>query len=102
AVVVPDPDVLRERRIVNVRELVRFEMEGLSVSLPPDKRVLGFDVSMDPLPRTTTGNLKRHEILSQYRRRAAATQSRGCGARKAAADGGVEPPPHLTPMIEAV
>ena len=62
AVVVPDPDVLRERRIVNAGELVRFEMESLSVGLPPHKRVLGYEVWREPLPRTTTGKLKRFEI----------------------------------------
>ena len=55
AVVVPDRDVLRERRVVNTQELVRFELEGISVKVPPHKRVLTFDVSMEPLPRTTTG-----------------------------------------------
>jgi long-chain acyl-CoA synthetase len=62
AIVVPDLDVLRERKIVNTVELIRFELEGLSVDLPAHKRVLGFDVSMAPLPRTTTGKLKRHEV----------------------------------------
>ena len=64
AVVVPDEAVLRERGIVNVRELVRFEIESLSVSLPAYKRVLGFGVSLDPLPRTTTGKLRRREIVT--------------------------------------
>ena len=67
AIVVPDAGVLRERKIVNTVELIRFELEGLSVSLPPHKRVLGFDVTMEPLPRTTTGKLKRHEILKRRR-----------------------------------
>jgi len=67
AVIVPDMDVLRERKIVNTSELIRFELEGLSVSLPAYKRVLGFDVSMEALPRTTTGKLKRHEILKKWR-----------------------------------
>jgi long-chain acyl-CoA synthetase len=62
AIVVPDEDVLRARKIVNVRELVRFELETLSVALPHHKRVLGFDLSFDPLPRTTTRKLKRFEI----------------------------------------
>ncbi|MGH9346825.1 MAG: AMP-dependent synthetase/ligase, partial [Vicinamibacterales bacterium] len=66
AFVVPDGEVLRERKIVNTSELIRFELEGLSVSLPSHKRVLGFDVTMEPLPRTTTGKLKRHEIRQRY------------------------------------
>ena len=62
AVVVPDMDLLRERRIVNAGELIRFEIEGQSIHLPPHKRVLGYDVWFESLPRTTTGKLKRHEI----------------------------------------
>ena len=62
AVVVPDGDVLRERRIVNAGDLVRFEMESRSIGLPPHKRVLGYEIRLDPLPRTTTGKLKRFEI----------------------------------------
>ena len=31
AVVVPDLDVMRERRIVNFREIIRFDIEGLSL-----------------------------------------------------------------------
>src|SRR5690606_15847507 len=48
-------------------DLLRFELEGLGASLPSYKRVLGYEVSFDPLPRTTTGKLKRHEILKRLR-----------------------------------
>lgn len=84
AVVVPDTDVLRERRVVNAGDLVRFEMEGRSVGLPPHKRVLGYETWMEPLPRTTTGKLKRFEI---ERRVQAARQEQG-----------VAPPPAITPQ----
>ena len=102
AVVVPDADVLREKRIVNVRELLRFEMEGASVSLPPHKRVLGFDVSMDPLPRTTTGKLKRHEILRQYQARVAAKEPPEPGAPDVRGGASEDLAPHLAAMIDAV
>jgi long-chain acyl-CoA synthetase len=62
AVVVPDSDLLRERKIVNTRDLLRFEIEGLSIKMPAHKRVLSFDVWLEDLPRTTTRKLKRHEI----------------------------------------
>ena len=62
AVVVPDLDLLRERKIVNAGDLLRFEIEGLAVGLPPHKRVLGYDIWFEPLPRTTTGKVKRHEV----------------------------------------
>ncbi len=58
AVVVPDADVLKARRIANAGDLLRFEMEGLGAGLPAHKRVLGYDVWFEPLPRTTTGKLQ--------------------------------------------
>lgn len=67
AVVVPDAPVLRARKIVNVRELIRFELESLSVSLPSHKRVHSFDVTMEPLPRTAEGTVHRGEIIQRCR-----------------------------------
>ena len=32
-------DLLRERKIVNTRDLLRFAIEGLSIKLPAHKRV---------------------------------------------------------------
>jgi long-chain acyl-CoA synthetase len=66
AIVVPDFDVLRQRRIVNISELIRFELEGLSIALPPAERVLTFDVIMTPLPRRTDGQLDRDEVARRY------------------------------------
>ncbi|HEX7289021.1 MAG TPA: AMP-binding protein [Candidatus Angelobacter sp.] len=62
AVIVPNFDVLRERKIVNAREVIRFDVENLSMELPSTKRILSFDLWPDPLPRTTTRKLKRFEI----------------------------------------
>jgi long-chain acyl-CoA synthetase len=67
AVVVPDSDLLREKRIANAGDLLRFEMEGQSIHLPPHKRVLGYEIWFEPLPRTTTGKMKRHEIERRVR-----------------------------------
>jgi long-chain acyl-CoA synthetase len=63
AVIVPDFDVLRERKIVNSHEVIRFDVENLSAELPSTKRILSFDLWLDPLPRTSTRKLKRFEIL---------------------------------------
>ena len=52
AVVVPDMDLLRERKIVNAGDLIRVEMEGLAAGLPAHKRVLGYDIWFESLPRT--------------------------------------------------
>ena len=77
AVVVPDMELMRERKIVNTGDILRFEIEGLAIGLPPHKRVLGYDISFDPLPRTTTGKVKRHEVERRLKekRLAAAPES---------------------------
>lgn len=67
AVVVPDTELLRQRRIANAGDLIRFEMEGQVVHLPPHQHVLGYEIWFEPLPRTTTGKLKRHEIERRLR-----------------------------------
>lgn len=74
AIVVPDDAALRARGTVNVRELLRFELEERSIALPPHKRILGFDLVLEPLPRTTTGKLKRGAIERLYRERAAGAE----------------------------
>src|SRR6185312_5608434 len=62
AVIVPNFDVLRERKVVNAREVLRFDIEGLSAQIPSTKRILSYDIWQDDLPRTTTRKLKRFEI----------------------------------------
>jgi long-chain acyl-CoA synthetase len=68
-VVVPNMLLLREKKIVNAGDIIRFEMEGLAASLPAHKRVLGYDIWFEPLPRTTTQKMKRHEIEQRVRTR---------------------------------
>ncbi len=76
-IVVPDVEVMRARGIVNMREVIRFDVEGLSLQLPRHKRVLSFDIWRDPLPRTTTRKLKRHEIERRFHERAAESSAPG-------------------------
>ena len=74
AVVVPNMALMRERKIVNAGDILRFELEGLSAALPSHKRVLGYDVSFEPLPRTTTQKVKRHEVEKRTRERQRSAQ----------------------------
>ena len=75
ALIRPDSVAMRARGAVNIRELLRFEVETLSVQLPAHKRILGYDVTLDPLPRTTTPKLKRFEIERRLAAMAAASAS---------------------------
>jgi long-chain acyl-CoA synthetase len=62
AVIVPDRDVMRERKMTNLREALRFEIENVSVRVPSHQRILSYEIWMEDLPRTTTNKLKRYEI----------------------------------------
>jgi len=62
AVVVPNFELMRQRKIVNAKEVLRFDIEGLSAQLPSTKRILSYDIWREDLPRTTTRKLKRFEI----------------------------------------
>ncbi len=73
AVIVPDDDVLQARGVVNVQQLVRFEVESLSEALPAHKRILTYDIWREPLPRTTTGKVRRHQIEKRLLAQAVAT-----------------------------
>jgi long-chain acyl-CoA synthetase len=77
AVIVPDEQVLKERGVVNVQQLVRFELESRSVHLPAHKRILTYDIWMEPLPRTTTGKVRRHLIEKRLREQTVATADAG-------------------------
>ncbi len=67
AVIVPNFDVMRERRVVNTREVIRFDVEGLSAQLASTKRIGGYEIWQEDLPRTTTRKLKRFEIEKRVR-----------------------------------
>jgi long-chain acyl-CoA synthetase len=67
AVIVPNFDVLRQRKVVNAREVIRFDVEGLSAKLASTKRISGYEIWQEDLPRTTTRKLKRFEIEKRVR-----------------------------------
>ncbi len=67
AVIVPDLEVMQARKVVNMKEVLRFDIENVSVHLPAHKRILSYTVQMEPLPRTTTRKLKRFEIERQMK-----------------------------------
>jgi long-chain acyl-CoA synthetase len=67
-VIVPDFEVLRRAKIVNVGDLLRFEIEGLSAKLPSTKRILSYEIWQDDLPRTSTRKIKRFEVEQRVKR----------------------------------
>ncbi|HEV2021787.1 MAG TPA: AMP-binding protein [Terriglobales bacterium] len=71
-VVVPNFELLKQKHIVNTREVIRWEFESLSQQLPSTKRILSFDLWQEELPRTTTRKLKRFEIQKKVEAKRAA------------------------------
>jgi long-chain acyl-CoA synthetase len=67
AVIVPNFEVLRQRKVVNAKEVIRFDVEGLSAKLASTKRISGYEIWQEDLPRTTTRKLKRFEIEKRVR-----------------------------------
>jgi len=62
AVIVPNFDVLRQKRIVNTKEVIRFDIEGLSQKIASTKRINSYEIWQEDLPRTTTRKIKRFEV----------------------------------------
>jgi long-chain acyl-CoA synthetase len=62
AVVVPDFDTLKAKKIANTREILRDEIARLSNQLPHYKRLMSYQIQKEPLPRTTTRKIKRLEL----------------------------------------
>ena len=89
AVIVPDMDVMRERKVLNMKEILRYEVESLSIQLPSHKRVLGYDIWQEELPRTTTRKLKRFEI-ERRAREAQATSPQSGDSNAPSSDGATD------------
>ncbi|MGA2458402.1 MAG: AMP-binding protein [Terriglobales bacterium] len=67
AVVVPNFELLRERKIVNAKEAIRLDIEALSHKIASSKRLGSYDIWQEELPRTTTRKLKRFQIEKKVR-----------------------------------
>ena len=76
AVVVANMELMRKRKIVNVGDLLRFELEGLSHLLPAERRVPSYEIWFEPLPRTSSQEIQRHEVEQRVRARAHAATLR--------------------------
>jgi long-chain acyl-CoA synthetase len=71
AVIVPNFDVLRQRKIVNAKEVIRFDIEGLSQRIASTKRIGSYEIWQEDLPRTTTRKIRRFEVEKRVRASAA-------------------------------
>lgn len=61
-VIVPDIDHARKEKIGNLYESLKWDINKVSIALPPYMRLKGFTLHSEPLPRTPLGKLKRYMI----------------------------------------
>ena len=66
AAVLPDMEQLKQRKIANIGDLLRFELEGQSIELPVERRLSGYQIWFEPFPRTDSGALDREAIRRRF------------------------------------
>ncbi|MBI4467900.1 MAG: AMP-binding protein [Acidobacteria bacterium] len=76
-VVVPDFDFLKANRIASVREAIRYELDNLGRTLPDHERIRDYILRSEPLPRTTTGKVRRFEVREQLEQESFGARRRG-------------------------
>lgn len=86
AVIVPNFEVLRERKIVNAKEVIRFDVESLGAQIASTKRIGSYEIWQDDLPRTTTRKIKRFEIERRVRQKQGSGPSGEIDERSISAD----------------
>jgi long-chain acyl-CoA synthetase len=67
AIIVINEDLIKERNEINARERLKWEFENISAKLPTYKRIMGFVMSKDPLPRTRLGKIMRYQLPALYK-----------------------------------
>ncbi|MCD6094003.1 MAG: AMP-binding protein [Candidatus Omnitrophica bacterium] len=75
AVVVPDLDYCRRIGGVNIYDRIKWDLENLSTQLPAYKRIMGFIVVQEDLPRTRLGKIKRFAVKEKYEKELRGGQS---------------------------
>ena len=75
AVIVPDMDELKNDRVVNAYEMIRYQLETISQQLVSYKRIKSLEIWQQPLPRTTTKKVQRFVVEKEVRKKMAAPEN---------------------------
>jgi long-chain acyl-CoA synthetase len=67
AVVVPDAEYCRKAGEVDLNSVIKWELENLSEGLTGYKRIKGYIIVKEEIPRTRLGKIKRYEVEEKYR-----------------------------------
>jgi long-chain acyl-CoA synthetase len=66
ALIVPKEKIRKNHTVLEAKEIIRNEILLLSRNLPSYKKISDFEIIYEPLPRTTTKKLKKHELREIY------------------------------------
>jgi len=67
AVIVPNFDEFQKKGMLNVYERIKWDVENISKELPSYKRIMGFVLTKEELPKTRLGKIKRFQLTDIYR-----------------------------------
>lgn len=76
AVVVPDFEYLRQTKVANSKEAIRYELDNIGRDLPEYQRVRDYIIRAEPLPRTGSRKIKRFELKKDLESGAANGEAR--------------------------
>lgn len=66
AVIVPDLEYFNQKKELNIREKIRWDLETLGKKLAPYQHIMGFILTKEELPRTALGKIKRYAVGEKY------------------------------------
>jgi long-chain acyl-CoA synthetase len=62
AIVVPDLEFFKKYGEINLRNVIKERFDNVSRVLPSHMRLMGFTITLDKIPRTLLGKIKRYEV----------------------------------------
>jgi long-chain acyl-CoA synthetase len=66
AVIVPDLAYFQREGLSDIAGKIKWDLENYSRELPGYKRIMGFIITKETLPRTRLGKIKRYELKEKY------------------------------------
>ena len=65
AIVVPDFEYMKQAKVANSKEAIRYALDNLGRDLPEYQRVRDYIIRAEPLPRTGSRKIKRFELKKE-------------------------------------
>lgn len=77
AVIVPNLEYAKKAQIGNLQESLKWEINNVSLHMPPYMRIKGYTIYLDPLPRTPLGKLRRFMVKDFIRVKSKEQRAKG-------------------------